>query len=155
MTRGARDVWTGFDSSFGEGLVDSGLELLTEQQCLMLAALRPIGRVAVSVGALPAVFPVNFCFLGRDVVFRTAEGTKLAAALRGTVVAFEVDEFDAAGHRGWSVLIVGTASEIPGAELAGLEPLPVRAWAPGERDHVVRIQTEFVSGRRITTVPGS
>jgi nitroimidazol reductase NimA-like FMN-containing flavoprotein (pyridoxamine 5'-phosphate oxidase superfamily) len=134
----------------GDGLVDAGLELLTEADCLALAAHRPIGRVAVSVGALPAVFPVNFCFLGRDVVFRTAQGMKLAAALRGTVVAFEVDDFDVEGHRGWSVLIVGTASEIPVEELAELEPLPVRAWAHGQRTHVVRIRSEFVSGRRIT-----
>jgi nitroimidazol reductase NimA-like FMN-containing flavoprotein (pyridoxamine 5'-phosphate oxidase superfamily) len=144
-------VEAGFDSSSDDGvLVDAGLELLSEAECLALAARRPIGRVAVSLGALPAVFPVNFCLVGRDVVFRTAAGTKLGAALRGAVVAFEIDDFDAAGHRGWSVLIVGKATEISAGELAGLEPLPVRPWARGPRDHVVRIKSEFVSGRRIT-----
>ena len=130
-------------------LVEDGLELLAEHECLELVRHRPIGRVAVCIGALPAVFPVNHCTVGRDVVFRTAEGTKLAAATRGAVVAFEVDEFDTEGHLGWSVLIVGVAGEIPAEELADMEPLPVRAWAHGTRSHVVRIRSEFVSGRRI------
>jgi hypothetical protein len=98
---------------------------------------------------LPAVFPVNFCLLGRDVVFRTAPGTKFDAALRRSVVAFEVDDFDAEGHGGWSVMIVGTATVLRPIDLDRLEPLPVRAWAHGSRGHVVRIRTEFVSGRRI------
>jgi nitroimidazol reductase NimA-like FMN-containing flavoprotein (pyridoxamine 5'-phosphate oxidase superfamily) len=134
-------------------LVEGGLELLTERECFALAALRPIGRVAVSVGALPAVFPVNFCLVGRDVLFRTAAGTKLDAALQESVVAFEVDDFDAEGHLGWSVLVVGKATELRPIELARLEPLPLRAWADGARGHVVRIRTEFVSGRRIMRVP--
>jgi nitroimidazol reductase NimA-like FMN-containing flavoprotein (pyridoxamine 5'-phosphate oxidase superfamily) len=134
-------------------LVEDGLELLTEAECLTLAAHRPVGRVAVCVGALPAVFPVNHCMVGRDVVFRTAVGTKLDAALSEAVVAFEVDDFDAEGHLGWSVLIVGVASEIEADELARLEPLPVRAWAHGARTHTVRIRPEFLSGRRIVNVP--
>ena len=132
-------------------LVEEGLELLTEHECLALAARRPIGRVAVTVGALPAVFPVNFCMVGRDVVFRTAAGTKLEAALKESVVAFQVDDFDTEGHRGWSVMMVGKATELRPIELGRLEPLPVRAWAHGTRGHVVRIRTEFVSGRRIVT----
>ena len=132
-------------------LVEDGLELLTEAECLELAAHRPVGRVAVCLGALPAVFPVNHCMVGRDVVFRTAVGTKLDAALSEAVVAFEVDDFDAEGHRGWSVLVVGVASEIGADELARLEPLPVRAWAHGARTHTVRIRAEVLSGRRIVT----
>ena len=132
-------------------LVEEGLELLTEEEALDLAARRPIGRVAVTVGALPAVFPVNFCLIGRDVVFRTSAGTKLDAALKESVVAFQVDDFDAAGHLGWSVMFVGKATELRPIELSRLEPLPVRAWAHGTRGHVVRIRTEFVSGRRIVS----
>ncbi|MGZ4676597.1 MAG: pyridoxamine 5'-phosphate oxidase family protein [Acidimicrobiia bacterium] len=126
-----------------------GLAELAEHECLLLAARRPIGRVALSVDALPLVVPVNFCLLGRDVIFRTAPGTKLSAALDHHVVAFEVDDFDATGHGGWSVVIVGQASEIGADELGRLGPLPVRAWAHGARDHVVRIRCEQVTGRRI------
>jgi hypothetical protein len=143
----------GFESAWDSGPVDAGLELLDTPECFALAASRPVGRVAVSVGALPAVFPVNFCLLGNDVVFRTASGTKLAAAMDGAVVAFEVDDFDVLGHRGWSVMVVGEASEILARDLAALEPLPVHPWAHGVRDHVVRIRSQFVTGRRITFAP--
>src|SRR6478609_6331026 len=109
-----------FTASHPGALVEDGLELLTEAECLELAAHRPVGRVAVCMGALPAVFPVNHCMVGRDVIFRTAIGTKLDAALREAVVAFEVDDFDTQGHLGWSVMIVGVASELEPDELARL-----------------------------------
>jgi hypothetical protein len=38
------------------------------------------------------VRPVNFCLDGDDIVIRTAAGSKLAAATRRAVVAFEVDD---------------------------------------------------------------
>ncbi len=136
-----------------DGSGATGLEHLRAPECFRLAARRPVGRVALSIDALPAVVPVNFCFVGYDVVFRTASMTKFAAALRGAVVAFEVDDFEPVGHRGWSVMIIGAASEISEDELAKIEPLPVRPWAQGTRDLVVRIRTERVSGRRITTAP--
>lgn len=59
---------------------DEGLEILDTGQCLALAATRPVGRVAVTVGALPAVFPVNYCLVDSRVYFRTGAGTKLDAA---------------------------------------------------------------------------
>ena len=46
-------------------------------------------------GALPAVLPLNFALYGRRILFRTGQGTKLDAAVRHSVVAFEADWFDA------------------------------------------------------------
>ena len=131
-------------------LIDEGLELLDEETCLALAATRPIGRVAVTVAALPAVFPVNHLVVGRDVYFRTGVGTKLAAAARKAVIAFEVDDFDTMTHDGWSVLIVGRATDVTDAELdlQGFA-LPVEAWAHGERHRLVRVAGELITGRRI------
>jgi hypothetical protein len=141
-----------FDPFAGdELLVDGGLELLSERESLALASSRAIGRVGLSVGALPMVVPVNFCLVDRDVVFHTAPGTKLDAALRGAVVAFEVDDVDPIQHRGWSVLMVGIAGEVPREELPAIRALPVRPWVRGHREHVVRVRTELVSGRRIAT----
>lgn len=133
---------------FDDAFAGAGVEVLTEAECLRLLVTQPIGRIAVSMEALPAVFPVNFCVVDRHVMFRTATGTKLRAALRDTVVAFEVDDFDAGDRSGWSVLVVGRASEVPAEELARLEPLPVRPWAPGVHDHMVRVSLDVVSGRR-------
>jgi len=128
---------------------NEGLEILAEDECLNLMGTVPVGRVAVSVGALPAVFPVNFAVYGRRIVFRTGKGTKLDAAVRHAVVAFEVDKFDVLYHAGWSVLVVGRADDITGdlERIAGdgrLQP-----WVDGERDHYVAIEAELLSGRRI------
>ena len=129
---------------------DSGLSVLDESECMRLVAGARIGRVAVTIGAVPAVFPVNFAVLDGAIVFRTDTGTKLDAATRKAVVAFEVDDLDPPYHEGWSVLVVGVADELtdPGL-LHRAEALPLAPWAPGTRDHVVRLQPEFVSGRRI------
>jgi CBS domain-containing protein len=115
-----------------------------------LLALERIGRVAVALGALPVVFPVNYVTAGDEVLFFTAEGTKLQAATDNRIVSFEVDHFDPDTETGWSVLAVGTARErteptvVAGARDAGLRP-----WAAGDRPHLVAITTEILSGRRI------
>lgn len=130
---------------------EDGLELLTEAECLRLLGGASIGRVAVSIGALPAVFPVNFALVDGAIIFKTGEGTKLAAALAHAVVAFEVDAIDAMYHEGWSVMVVGPAEEVTDTiELQRLRNAPVTPWAGGHRDHIIRIRPEFTSGRRIT-----
>jgi hypothetical protein len=42
----------------------------------------PLGRLVTSVDGQPEIFPVNFVVQHRSVLFRTAEGTKLAEAAR-------------------------------------------------------------------------
>jgi nitroimidazol reductase NimA-like FMN-containing flavoprotein (pyridoxamine 5'-phosphate oxidase superfamily) len=134
-------------------LVDEGLEILTEDECWRLIEMPGIGRVGVTVGALPAIFPVNYTAPDRTIVFRTADGTKLRAAVEHAVVVFEVDHADPLYHNGWSVQVVGVAEPIDGSggdgDVAALHAA-VAPWAPGERSNYVRIRPEMVSGRRIT-----
>ena len=135
-------------------LVDEGLELLDEDECWRLASAVPVGRVAVSIGALPAIFPVNFAMYGNAIIFRTSPGTKLAAAVREAVIAFEVDSYDAEHRTGWSVLMIGQAEQVC-IDPVLTQPLldaVLDPWAGGRRDHVVRIVPTFVSGRRIAGV---
>lgn len=135
----------------GVAVFDEGLELLEEAECLALMSQVHVGRVGVSIGALPAIFPVNFVLSDGAVYFRTGEGTKLDAATTNAVVAFETDRFDAFEHGGWSVLAVGTAAPVTNpAQLAALSHLRLQPWAGGRRDHLVRVPIEFVSGRRIS-----
>jgi len=127
----------------------NGLIVLPRGQCLRLLQRVRIGRVVVSIGALPAAFPVNFALLDGDVVFRSAPGTKLSAALDGAVVGFEVDRIDPVFDSGWSVLIQGTSSVITDPhELERAERLHLRPLAPGDRRHFVRVRSELISGRR-------
>jgi len=131
-------------------LVDSGLELLTEEQCLELLGSAGLGRIGVSIAALPVIFPVNYCVHQAAIFFRTAEGTKLHAAADRTVVAFEVDDVDPVEHSGWSVLVIGRSELVSEGQVHnGSGPPPVRAWAPGQRDHLVKISMDMISGRRI------
>lgn len=124
------------------------LEELTRDECLDLLASGQIGRVAVSIAALPAVLPVNYALLDGAIVFRTEAGTKLSAATTNTVVAFEVDHTDDTDRVGWSVMVVGPASEITSAEtLARARSLPLDSWVDGE--HFVRVEVERISGRRL------
>jgi CBS domain-containing protein len=127
-----------------------GVELLSEQDCRWLLRQARVGRVAVSVGEVPAVFPVNYVVAGEDILFFSADGTKLRAAIANAMVTFEVDHVDPFAETGWSVMVVGQARErteptvIVGAKRAGLRP-----WAAGDRFHLVAIAMDFVSGRRI------
>lgn len=125
-----------------------------EEECLKLLDSASLGRIAVTIGAVPAIFPVNYQLLDGQILFRTGEGTKLHNASDSAVVAFEVDEVDEVTHEGWSVLAVGVAREVRDRMLASsvLERLP-HPWAPGRRNHLIAIVPEFVSGRRIVQVP--
>jgi len=126
------------------------LEDLSVDECLALLRRRVVGRVGTTIGALPAVLPVNYAMIGRDIVFRSAPGTKLTAAVLNTPVAFEVDDLDEVGRVGWSVMVVGRATEVVDpVDLETVGGLPLEPWAPGGRDHIVRVRTEYVTGRRI------
>ena len=127
-----------------------GLEVLERTQCLSLLASATLGRLGISLGALPVVLPVNFRLVGERVVFRTSSGTKLDAATSNAVVAFEVDDFEPVSHAGWSVVVTGEARAVTDpAELAELEQARIPRWAPAAGDRIVAIPTTMVSGRRI------
>lgn len=128
----------------------SSLDILGENECLQLLGRTFLGRVGVTMGALPAIFPVNYAMRDGAIYFRTDDGTKFAAALRGAAVAFQIDSFDSRYHQGWSVQAVGLAEEVAEPEATELmDSLPVEPWAPGPHRHLVRIWPEFLSGRRI------
>ncbi|AAZ56984.1 pyridoxamine 5'-phosphate oxidase family protein [Thermobifida fusca] len=128
----------------------AGLEVLAREECLQLLAEAPIGRIVFTDHALPAVQPVNFAMLGTDIIIRTSPESKLAQAIRDTVVAFEVDDYDVETRTGWSVAVVGIGRAVDDPEeLALLESLPLQPWAPGPKPHFIRIMTDIVSGRRI------
>jgi len=131
----------------------AGFVALGEEECFELLARETFGRVALTLGSIPVVLPVNYHFVDGAIHFRTGEGAKLKAASQNAVVAFQVDQVDPIYHAGWSVLAVGEARVLEDATtMSWASHLPLRAWAPGVRDRFVRIVPEFISGRRI--IPG-
>lgn len=121
---------------------------LTANQCWDYIRKAEIGRLAVVAGQHPEIFPINFVVDRGSVVFRTAEGTKLASALEGAAVAFEVDGYDDRLGQAWSVVLKGSAVQLESIEdILASEELPLFPWQSGEKNHFVRIDPVQTSGR--------
>ena len=110
---------------------------LPHAECARLLESESIGRVGLTSGGLPCILPVSYLFHGNTILFRTGTGTKLRAAESGDVLAFEVDHFDIETGQGWSVLALGRASVLE------------RAAGDGQRDHVVALRCEILTGRAV------
>jgi nitroimidazol reductase NimA-like FMN-containing flavoprotein (pyridoxamine 5'-phosphate oxidase superfamily) len=135
-----------------EALDPGGLDEIGVAECWQLLGTQAVGRVAVILGHYPLVFPVNYALHDKSILYRTGSGTKLHSIHRSNVT-FEVDSIDPVHRSGWSVMVKGVAQElsiphnratVTEAELAGASP-----WAPGERNHFIRILADEITGRRI------
>jgi uncharacterized protein len=132
----------------GRELVVTSLRV---EECWSRLRSSELGRVGITVGALPVILPVFFGVIDESIVFRTSPGTKLAAASSDAVVAFEADAFDPESGEGWSVLVQGVAREATDPELrARMSAQTLRQVSgDGRRDHVVTIAAQIITGRRI------
>jgi nitroimidazol reductase NimA-like FMN-containing flavoprotein (pyridoxamine 5'-phosphate oxidase superfamily) len=128
----------------------NGLTVLSEQACRELLEIARIGRVLVSMDAMPAALPVNFRVVAGEIAFRTAPGSKLSAAVDHTVLGFEVDDFDEQRRSGWSVLVVGTSRVATEPdEIAELDRAGLDSWWMAPSARYVLIEIQRISGRRI------
>jgi nitroimidazol reductase NimA-like FMN-containing flavoprotein (pyridoxamine 5'-phosphate oxidase superfamily) len=126
----------------------SGIELLEQDNCMDLLAQDVIGRVAVVIGGMPVILPVNYALDGNTIVMRTMPGSQLDVG-QGHA-AFEVDSFDRDRHTGWSVLVSGHLEAVTGyqaKDLTRLETLPVVPWAAGDRNLWLRLRPLVITGR--------
>ena len=127
-----------------------GLAELSRDECLRLLEHADLGRVGVSIDALPAIFPVFLTVVDAAVVFRTVPGTKLKAAGDGAIVAVEADDYDHTTGEGWSVLVRGVAHELAGGSLSDIARSRLRTtWIDGAPEHLVEVSIDLVTGRRL------
>ena len=136
-----------------ENMAGSGELLdLKRTECIRLLAQRLVGRVVFTDGALPAAQPVVYWLDDEEVIFRTRNGSKLAAATRHAVVGFEVDDVNLQTRSGWSVLGIGQAYEVVDparlVELAAAQP---GVWVLGHDAHTIAIPLQIITGRRLTS----
>lgn len=131
-----------------------GLEVLTPQECWDLLARAAVGRLAFVDGGAPMVLPLTHRVVGRRIVFRSPAGGKLSAAIVASPVAFEVDEWDAAGRTGWSVVARGVAESSP-EDAADLDEVGLEPWLEEARDATwVQVRVDEVTGRRLAASQG-
>ena len=127
----------------------TGMTLLEPHVCWSLLRSADVGRVAVVVAGVPDIFPINFIVDHGTIVFRTAEGTKLAAAALRSAVAFEADGIDRSSGEVWSVVVKGRAVEIARmVEVFEATDLPLYPWSSWPKPHFVRVVPDDVTGRR-------
>ncbi len=125
------------------------IEEIAPDECWQLLRDAEVGRLAVSIGDHPDIFPINHFVDGESVVFRSGPGTKLAAAVLGRGVAFEVDGYEADEGVAWSVVVKGSARQIENMfEFLDAEQLPLFPWHIGPKPNLVRIEPVEVTGRR-------
>lgn len=128
---------------------ESRLEQLPESTCWELLRTAGVGRLAVWVADHPDIFPVNFVVDHGTLVFRSAEGTKVSAALSDVPVAVEIDGYDPASGTAWSVVVKGRAEQISRPqELLATAQLPLHPWEASPKGRFVRISPGTVTGRR-------
>jgi len=85
----------------------AGSDAISADQCWELLRGQSLGRVALSLEALPAILPVQY-YVDGDVL-RICLGFYDVApvSVTNTIVAFAVDSLDARSGVGWSVQLQG------------------------------------------------
>jgi nitroimidazol reductase NimA-like FMN-containing flavoprotein (pyridoxamine 5'-phosphate oxidase superfamily) len=131
----------------------TGTTILEPHECWALLRSNEVGRLAISIMNQPDIFPINYVVDHGAVVFRTAEGTKLAGAVLGQSVAFEVDGYEAEHGEAWSVVLKGRAVELERMQdVFDACDLPLFPWLASPKPRFVRIEPDSVTGRRFHVV---
>jgi nitroimidazol reductase NimA-like FMN-containing flavoprotein (pyridoxamine 5'-phosphate oxidase superfamily) len=129
------------------------MDTLTEEECWELLGSATVARLAIAVAGEVEIFPISIVVDGRAVVFRSAEGTKLAASVIAGRVALEVDEVDAESGVAWSVVLKGDTELVEHLDdIRHVETLPLPRWHPQYLGRFVRVRPRDVQGRRVSRV---
>ena len=134
----------------GMGPTDnSEITILTREECFNRLAEVPVGRISVSIDALPVIFPVHFALEDESVLFRTVRGTKLDTAATDAVVAFQADASDSRAGGWWSVLLQGIATPVRDGEeeTQTWNPAPWHGAGRRQPKRLLRIDTDAMRGR--------
>ena len=122
-----------------------GDDLIPEEECWQLLAGASVGRVALSIHALPAIIPVQYYLDGRKLAVCLGH-RELPERSLNAVVAFAADAIDPIGRSGWSVQVQGR-SAIPRQRRTGDDC----GWTAAGQ--VVQIHPATVSGYRMHLCP--
>jgi hypothetical protein len=88
-------------------------EQIPSRRCWELLATTSVGRLALSVRALPVILPVQYHLTGHRLAACLGHHAIPARSLNDAIIAFTADDIDPVSRTGWSVQIQGRSS-IPG-----------------------------------------
>lgn len=126
--------------------------ILDEAESWELLTASELGRLAVSVGNQPEIFPVNYLAHDGVVLLRTAQGSKLVSLTINRQVALETDGYT--DTDAWSVIVKGTAKALQQqSDIEAAKKLPLQSWIPTIKYVFVEITPEEITGRRFARGP--
>ena len=87
--------------------MDTPCEQIPSQRCWELLVTASVGRLALSVQALPVILPVQYYVRGHRLAVCLGHHSIPARSLNEAIIAFGADAIDPATRSGWSVQIQG------------------------------------------------
>ena len=119
---------------------------LSERECWELLATASVGRLALSVRALPVILPVQYYLDGRRLAVCLGHHGLPERALDETIVAFAADSIDPVTRSGWCVQVQGRSVIPRGLRIDNDCGWPALA-------QVVEIEPGTIRGHRIHLCP--
>jgi nitroimidazol reductase NimA-like FMN-containing flavoprotein (pyridoxamine 5'-phosphate oxidase superfamily) len=126
--------------------MDRSDEALSTAECWELVAMATLGRLALSIRALPTILPVRYVVDDASVVISIVRLGMPDTAVHDSVVAFAVDDINEVADEGWMVQMQGRARLTTATTLAG---------GPGDVDftRIMRLSPGTVTGLRYSPQP--
>ncbi|MGO8957341.1 MAG: pyridoxamine 5'-phosphate oxidase family protein [Streptosporangiaceae bacterium] len=121
-------------------------DAISEQECWYLLATASVGRLALSVRALPMILHVQYYLDDRNITACLGHRELPERSLDEAIIAFAADSIDPWTRSGWSVEVQGRSVL---SREAGLDPT-CSQHAPGQ---VVRIEPTTLTGHRVHLCP--
>jgi nitroimidazol reductase NimA-like FMN-containing flavoprotein (pyridoxamine 5'-phosphate oxidase superfamily) len=128
------------------------LRSIEPARCLQLLEAVQYGRLATVEDGRPLLVVVNHIVDDGDIYIRTRSEARLARLTgNGRVAAavYEVDSAFPAGQSGWSVMATGVLQREHGETRSALLRSRLTAWAQGERDVVLHLEVQELTGRAV------
>ena len=119
---------------------------ISEQECWQLLATAAVGRIALSIRALPAILPIQYYLEGKTIAICLCHHAIGEDRTDGAVVSFAADEIDPEGYLGWSVQVQGRLHlpRTPGVQKNCGQPTA---------GQIVHLDPAWISGHRIRLCP--
>ncbi|MGA7420394.1 MAG: pyridoxamine 5'-phosphate oxidase family protein [Acidimicrobiales bacterium] len=115
------------------------IRVLSREECLDKLGGTSVGRIAITVEAIPTVVAVRFVVNGNRLIFDVIGGSVPGEVFDNVIVGFQADSFDAHGRRGWTVSGTGFVRRLKLSEL----------WTDNELEIASEIQFSLLSGHEL------